>query len=307
MNSFVILFKSLYEEGFARPEGGVRTILDLLRGRYQELGGELRMKRGVKRILHEDGRVTGVEIEKITGADAHSEPLPAGEDAVLEAPIVLSSAGYLETLGLVDGATLPHDDDFPQGKLSYMETILVLDEQPRALGIDQTIVFFNDSEKFSYRAAEDYADLRSGVICASNNFAHKDDVPPEGLLRVTSLASWDKWSALGRPEPYAGMKQVWHDKQVETLLRYVPDVRPRVVFSDCFTPRTVHHFTRHLRGAIYGAPKKVRTGLTPYAGLFICGTDQGFLGIIGSMLSGISIANARVLQGAAQGASNASS
>lgn len=307
LGQFCTMFKSIFLEGFARPEGGVRTIIKLLKDKYVELGGELRMKRGVKRILHEDGRVTGVEVAKYTGADAHEEPLPAGEDAFIEAPIVLSSAGYLETLQLVEGATQPSDDEFPQGKLSYMETILVLDRQPKELGIDQTIVFFNDSPRFHYRAAEDYADLRSGVICASNNFAHKDEVPPEGLLRVTSLASWDKWSALARPEPYAAMKQVWHDKQVETLLRYVPDVRPRVVFSDCFTPRTVHHFTRHLRGAIYGAPKKVRTGLTPWAGLFICGTDQGFLGIIGSMLSGISIANARVLQGAAQGASNASS
>ena len=33
--------------------------------------------------------------------------------------------------------------------------------------------------------------------------------------------------------------------------------------------------------------------------LYLCGTDQGFLGIVGAMLSGISIANARVL---AQGA-----
>ncbi len=307
LGQFCTMFKSIFLEGFARPEGGVRTLIKLLRDKYVELGGELRFKRGVRRILHEDGRVTGVEVERVTGADAHVEPLPAGEDVVIEASAVISSAGYLETLALVEGATQPGEDEFPRGKLSYMETILVLDRQPRDLGIDPTIVFFNDSPRFHYRAADDYADLRSGVICASNNFAHVTDPPPEGLLRITSLASWDRWSALARPEPYASVKQRWHDEQVKTLLRYVPDVRPNVVFSDCFTPRTVFHFTRHLRGAIYGAPKKVRTGLTPFSGLFICGTDQGFLGIIGSMLSGISIANARVLQPAAQGASHAAS
>lgn len=300
LGQFCTMFKSIFLEGFARPDGGVRTIIKLLVDKYQELGGELRFKRGVKRILQRDGRVLGVEVEKVTGADAHVEALPEGEDAVIEAPIVLSSAGYLETMGLVEGATLPDEREFPRGNLTFMETILVLDRQPRDLDIGQTVLFFNDSERFHYRAPDDYADLRSGVICASNNFAHRE-VPPEGLLRITSIASWDRWSALARPEPYEATKQRWHEKQVETLWKYVPDVSRHVVFRDTFTPRTIHHFTRHLHGAVYGAPKKVKTGLTPYGGLYVCGTDQGFLGIIGSMLSGISIANARVLQAEAKG------
>lgn len=295
LGQFCTMFKAIFLEGFARPEGGVRTIIKLLRDKYAEVGGEVRFKRGVKRILQRDGKVVGVEVEKVTGADAHSEPLPEGEDAVIEAPVIISSAGYLETLGLVEGAERPRG--FAPGALSFMETILVLDRQPRDLDIHQTVVFFNDSPRFHYRAPDDYADLRSGVICASNNFDHSPP-PPEGLLRITSIASWDRWSALARPEPYEQVKREWHERQVATLLKYVPDVRERVVFTDCFTPRTIHHFTRHIHGAVYGAPKKIKDGLTPFDGLFICGTDQGFLGVIGAMLSGISIANARVLQGA---------
>ena len=52
--SFVVLWKSLYEEGFARPRGGIRPLLDALRSRYLELGGELRMKAGVAEILPQD-------------------------------------------------------------------------------------------------------------------------------------------------------------------------------------------------------------------------------------------------------------
>jgi hypothetical protein len=58
-----------------------------------------------------------------------------------------------------------------------------------------------------------------------------------------------------------------------------------------FTPRTITHYPNHLAGPIYGAPEKIRDGRTPYSNLFICGTDQGYLGIIGAMLSGITIAN----------------
>lgn len=69
----------------------------------------------------------------------------------------------------------------------------------------------------------------------------------------------------------------------------------RTLATDMFTPRTVLHFTGHLAGAIYGASRKVRDGRTHLANLFLCGTDQGFLGITGAILSGITMANVHVL------------
>ena len=67
------------------------------------------------------------------------------------------------------------------------------------------------------------------------------------------------------------------------------------MFKDLFTPRTIEHFTGHVNGAVYGSPAKRVNGETPLEGLYICGTDQGFLGIVGAMLSGISMANRHVL------------
>jgi hypothetical protein len=65
--------------------------------------------------------------------------------------------------------------------------------------------------------------------------------------------------------------------------------------TDMFTPRTVEKFTSHLGGAVYGSTRKARTGETGYQNLYLAGTDQGFLGIIGAMLSGISMANRHAL------------
>jgi hypothetical protein len=42
-------------------------------------------------------------------------------------------------------------------------------------------------------------------------------------------------------------------------------------------------------------PRKVYDGRTRLENLFICGTDQGYLGIIGAMISGITMANIHVL------------
>ena len=71
---------------------------------------------------------------------------------------------------------------------------------------------------------------------------------------------------------------------------------PFVVFLDSFTPKTILKYTGHLNGAVYGSPKKAKDGTTPVRNLFICGTDQGFLGIVGATLSGISMANLHILQ-----------
>jgi len=63
-----------------------------------------------------------------------------------------------------------------------------------------------------------------------------------------------------------------------------------------FTPSTIVRFTGHDNGAIYGSPDKQLDGRTHLENLFVCGTDQGFVGIIGSIVSGISMANQHCLR-----------
>jgi phytoene dehydrogenase-like protein len=75
----------------------------------------------------------------------------------------------------------------------------------------------------------------------------------------------------------------------------VADFRPRVIARDTFTPTTIKRYTGHENGAVYGAPDKRKSGTTHLKNLFICGTDQGLVGVIGAMISGIIMANRHVL------------
>jgi phytoene dehydrogenase-like protein len=85
-------------------------------------------------------------------------------------------------------------------------------------------------------------------------------------------------------------------------MRFLPPLSPpdalgrATVATDMFTPTTVEHYTGHLRGAIYGSPVKNPGGRTALSNLYLCGTDQGMLGIVGSMLSGITMANQHILR-----------
>ncbi|MEL0099524.1 MAG: phytoene dehydrogenase, partial [Opitutae bacterium] len=53
--------------------------------------------------------------------------------------------------------------------------------------------------------------------------------------------------------------------------------------TDTFTPTTVKRFTSHINGTLYGSPTKRRDGSTGFKNLFLAGTDQGYVGIVGAM------------------------
>jgi len=79
------------------------------------------------------------------------------------------------------------------------------------------------------------------------------------------------------------------------VAKVIPQFQAKLLYHDVFTPKTINRFTGHFKGAVYGTTEKVRDGRTGIKNLFICGTDQGFLGIVGAMLSGISMANLHCL------------
>lgn len=277
--SFVTLFKSIFCEGLARPRGGVRTILRALVKQFRGCGGKLRTNCGVRRMLNDGRRVTGLELD-------------GGESVT--ADVVLSSAGYFETLQLCTDARQPPPDG-EVGRLSFFETIAITDAPPAELGLDATIVFFNDAETFTYAQPADLVDARSGVVCCPNNFDRHQDLG-EGVVRLTALANFGGWSGLDEAA-YVRSKHQWYERVVSRAVEagLIPEFRSRVVYRDTFTPRTIRHFTGHVHGAVYGAPRKIRSGRTRLDNLFICGTDQGFVGIIGAIMSGIAMANQHVL------------
>lgn len=278
---FCIMFRSIFLEGLARPFAGVRLILKNLVKRFRGLGGELKLRSGVNRIHVEGRRAVGVVLD---------------DGRQIEGRRVLSSAGWLETMRLCDDAS--QAQPAAAGRLSFVESVSVLDKRPRELGYDRTIVFYNDSPKFHWRRPEDdLCDDRTGVICSPNNFLYDaaDGDLADGVIRITALANFDRWSQLSEDE-YRIAKLHWYDRISASAARFIPDFRHRTVDSDMFTPKTIRRFTWHENGAVYGSPEKHVDGKTHLENLFVCGTDQGLVGVIGAIISGIAIANQHLLK-----------
>jgi phytoene dehydrogenase-like protein len=282
-SQFVIMYKSIYYEGFCRPAGdGVRQVLNKLLERYDESGGELRLSTGVERIIAKDNSVS--EVVTTNGESLYAKN-------------ILSSIGNIETLKLCNEQP-DNISDLPTGELGYIESIAILEDYLDDYDNDETIIFFSNSDKFKYAKPNAPASFDSGVICFPHNFQFSDtDKKPPKAIRVTGLANYEHWLDQD-PNEYKKMKMnvsAEYFKCAEKITG-VLNIEQNAKLLDTMTPKTIQRFTGHIHGSIYGSPFKVKQGTTHLDNLFICGTDQGFLGITGAMLSGISMANLHMLR-----------
>ncbi len=277
LSQFAIMFQAIYQEGFFRPATTIKDFLDLLLAHYQQLGGSIRLGCRVASILHEKKQVRGVKLE-------------TGE--IIECDFLLSTIGYEETLAILD---LPCPEE-RSGRLGFVESIFQMPAADRMLlPDDRTVIFYNTAPSFCYRRPAGRVDLRSGVICLPFNFAQRD--PGEFIeVRSTHLASYARWRELGDSgEKYQAAKAAIRSSSKEILKKFLGNFDENIVYEDTFTPLTIERYTAKKHGAIYGSPRKIKDGDLGFTNLFLAGTDQGFLGIIGAMLSGVSIVNQHIL------------
>ncbi|QDT64785.1 phytoene desaturase family protein [Calycomorphotria hydatis] len=275
---FVILFRALYQEGFGRPYAGVRPIMKAIVKQFRGLGGELLLRHGVKAINSHNGKTTGVTLD---------------DGRVLEGDVVMSSAGAAETARLC-GDSSEQKPEYRPGELSFLESISILNREPSAIDHNDAIVFFSLDDQFAYRQPAEPVDPRSGVICSPNNYQY-DEPLEDGRIRLTCLANPEYWINAD-DETYYPAKEKALAEMTAAAASVIPDFRPYTVDTDIFSPRTVKKYTGHINGAVYGSPVKFRDGTTHVENLYLCGTDQGYLGIIGAMLSGVTVVNKHLLR-----------
>lgn len=268
---FVIMFKSLYYEGFSRPEGGVRTIINLMMDKLKNLGAEMKFKTPVSEILSKDGKAYGV---KVGESEYH-------------APVILSSIGLPETYTLNN--ELKKQVSPRVGSMTFLESIFVFDQKIPLEVNDSTITFFNNHSVYEYQKSQGLFDARSAVVCFPDNYEPLNR-SGEGTARITFMANFEEWQKLSR-ETYLEEKKKVAETALNIVKKFTPGFDGKLLFEDTFSPLTIAKYTSHLGGTVYGSIDKTRDGKTALENLYIIGTDQGFLGIVGSILSGISLAN----------------
>lgn len=277
LSQFAIMFQAIYREGFFRPGGTIKDFLGTLSSHLQSLGGTIRLGEKVSQILYKNRTAYGVRLQ-------------SGE--VIESDHILSTIGHQETRALLK-LDRPATE---ANRLGFVESIFQLPATCAAsLPADRTVIFYSENMPFSYQQPAGFADYDSGVICMPHNF---EDLSPNDTLEIrsTHLASYGRWrDARTSMQTYNEAKSALRRNSLAAIEKYVGKFKDNIVYEDTFTPITIERYTAKRHGAIYGSPVKIKDGDIGFNNLFLAGTDQGFLGIVGSMLSGVSIVNQHIL------------
>jgi len=268
------------------PVGGSKSIADALVRGIEKHGGAVFCNTPVEEIIIDDGRATGVRINKGHVVQAK------------KAVVSNLSVWDLYGSGIVDKTVFPDSHvkermATPVGK-SFMHL---------HIGFRAT-----KSELESLEAHYMYIDDWSKGIEGEDNAAlisipsvHDDSLAPEGhgVLHIYTPATEDfeRWEGLDRKsKEYKSLKEKRSQYLWKVLEKVIPDIKEKVVVSQVGTPLTHQRFLNRYKGS-YGPA--IRAGEasfpfpgTPVDGLLICG-DSAFpgIGVPAAAGSGILAAN----------------
>lgn len=277
-SAFAMLFKSIFVEGFARPQDGMRPVIELLTERLQEAGAELHFGCGITKInLENSGKFQSI-------LDNSGQLFPAD--------YCLSTIGAVETHRLLGDVTNvpPPLSEARSGGIQFVEALFELDEPAATYGLTDCMQFIGLERDFAFRAMSANAPADCLLVCVPDNYI---GVSPTRMLRLSApVASLGPLhSDLARDAMEPGVKSILAQMLLAQLGSYYPRLAGHAKFLDLYTPHTFQRFTGHANGAIYGSPDKFADGATGVPHLELAGTDQGLLGIVGALLSGVLAAN----------------
>ncbi len=241
--NYIMMFYLLMKNGMYTIKGGGQALTDSLLRKFQLLGGVFHSTQGVRQILVERGRATGVVTE-----DGARRPARAVLSAISLPGTVNSLIGrsffkpnYLENL------------DSLRPSVSVFSLNIGLDCPPEELGIKSHIgMYFPDANidncmkrQRSSREMEGYS------ITAHTNTdpGFKDGkLYPVGIVGGTDPAAWIQLSKLD----YLAAKKMFCAQMIDKVERMYPGFKDNCKIYNLATPRTMARYTANPMGAIMG-------------------------------------------------------
>lgn len=293
-----------YWEGGWYPKGGGGAIPKAYIKRLQKNGSEIRTRTNVQSIILEGagGKRTAAGVRLENGEEIRAEVVLSNADAWITYKDLVGEANLSRKLAKRVNRLEP--------SVSALSLFIATDIDVDALGLDSgNYWIMNDTVDATYDLAE--LDELGGtdpfpgafltVTTKKDPQKQYDGVHTMEAFVFVSYAAFEEWQAseLGeRPDAYDELKQRLTNRMLATLERVVPNLSDHLVLCELGTPLTNVHYVNAYRGNIY-ATAKTRTQIGPGAlpieteieGLFHCGQSTTAHGILGAMMTGVSVAS----------------
>jgi phytoene dehydrogenase-like protein len=289
-----------YFNGAFYPRGGAKSIPRALIKELRRRGGGIRMKTRVKRILVENGRATGVEIdgETISAGNVVCNADPAVTYGKLLAPEHCN--GQIRKVRRMD---------YSVGLLSVF---CAVDMDLRAMGYDSGNYWWYRSTDVSGLYARMEHELPGAevdglflTITTLKDPGHQKNgfhtLEMFTFVPYEPFARWKTSPQSTRDASYLKLKHELGAKMLEAAEHVIPGIRDHVRFLEVGTPLTSDFFCETHRGASYGTAKTPwQVGpfsfsqRGPVEGLHLCGSSTISHGVGGASMSGL-VAAQRIL------------
>ncbi|MCB9233092.1 MAG: NAD(P)/FAD-dependent oxidoreductase [Bacteroidia bacterium] len=290
--------------GGCYPVGGSASIVETVAPVIQAAGGEIVTNAEVSEIILEGKTAVGVRM-----ADGKE----------LRAPLVISSAGVINTYGtLIPAAAreslgLEKKLHTVQPSVSHLCLYIGAKGSTAELNLGKANYWLypdNYDHDHNVKAyLEDPENQPFPVVYISFPSAKDPEwenrYPGKSTLEIITLAPYDwyeKWENepwKKRGEEYEAQKERLAQKLLEKLYEFEPQLRGKIDFYELSTPLSTRKFTLYQKGEIYGidhTPERYQQKWlkpsTPFKGLWLTGQDIVSAGIGGAMAAGLITASA---------------
>ncbi|NIM96276.1 MAG: FAD-dependent oxidoreductase [Anaerolineales bacterium] len=282
---FASTLAAYIKRGPAFPRGRSQALSNAFIETFEALDGDVRMNCAAKKIITENGRVTGVLTDQ-------------GDE--FNAKWIVSNADPITTCRrLIGEEKIPSEffRDLSSSTLSpsTLNVYLGLAEEHHALGLDEHEIFINEDVDFD-RHYEAMSTLGSppAIAVTSYNIAYPEISPPgTSIVVLTALAYAEPWYALS-PADYVDTKNRIADQMITLAQEIAPGLMSCAEVVEVSTPITNMRYAGTMGGSIYGFNQPPRDNMAwrmkhhgPLQGLYFVGawTRPG-AGFEPSMFSG---------------------
>lgn len=293
-----------YIGGGAYPVGGSASIYNSIAPKILKNGSQVLVSASVEQIVIEKGKAIGVQMV---------------DGRLIKSDIVISGAGLHNTfLKLIPGDALlkvPFRKEITKLKPSHghLSLYIGLNKTAEELGLEKANIWYypagNDHDKAVDEFIADPMNKEFPVVYISFPSAKDPDFtnryPGKATIELVSVVPYDifsKWEGSRwkkRGEDYEALKEVFTQRLLNHLYKFVPQVKDHIDHYELSSPLTTKHFANYIHGEIYGldhGPDRFEAKFlkpsTPIDNLYLTGQDIVSVGIGGALMSGVLTASA---------------
>jgi all-trans-retinol 13,14-reductase len=283
--SYGIVFSNFMSKGIYTVQGGTDLFMKRIREVLLRNGVDIWTKSLVERILLEPGKR---ESRQAIGVVANGK--------AIKSRAIVSNGNLLSTIHRLVG-----DENFSHSFLEQVRKVRLNNSTCQVyIGIKKgrQIDYVGDLIFSSQARAFDTQELSSkNTTSRSFSIYYPRTRPGSDMYSIvaSSNANYDDWEGLSE-EDYNRSKEELIQRTLDSLEKYIPDIRNKVDYLEASTPRTFQRYTLHLNGACFGTKfegLKVSMGLPKEVpGLFHTGSVGIIMsGWLGAANYGVIVAN----------------